>query len=364
MKMLKKMEGYCAGAVLLGAASLAQASPALSAESVVVLQYHHVSDSTPAVTSISPSQFKAHLQYLQDNDFNVMDIHTAQAAIESGEQLPEKAVVITFDDGYQNVYDNAADLLHEFDMPYTVFINPELLRKHTGHYMGWEELKAMQDKGATIANHGQSHGHLIRQKANENVEEWEARMHDDIVGAQTAIDEHLGEQIKYFAYPYGEYNDALRSLLDEWGYLAFAQHSGPWSQWSEKTVITRFPASGVYANLDTLKVKLNSKALPVSAYQPSEPLLGHDERRPRVRVTLEPGATLEDVRTNAMRCFIGGDTLEPEWGSDTQFSVTLKSDLPLGRSRVNCTAPSASESRYYWYSVPFIRPDEAGNWPG
>jgi peptidoglycan/xylan/chitin deacetylase (PgdA/CDA1 family) len=360
MKMLNKMTLSAASGLLLGCSPLAQAG---SADSVVVLQYHHVSDSTPAVTSIDPETFREHLQYLQDNNFNVIDITVARDAIEKGEELPEKAVVITFDDGYQNVYENAVKVLEDFEMPYTVFVNPELMRKHSGHYMGWEELKEIQQNGATIANHGQTHAHLIRKQEGESDEEWQERMRYDVIAAQEAIDENLGAQQKYFAYPYGEYNNELRALLDEWGFLAFAQHSGPWSKWSEDTVITRFPASGIYANLNTLKAKLNSKAMPVSAYQPEEPLVAHDNKRPTISVTLEAGDTLDDVRTDALQCFAGGSVLKPEWESDTKFRVSLEQDINIGRSRVNCTAPSASESRYYWYSVALIRPNESGSWP-
>lgn len=360
MKMLNKMVLSAASGVLLGCSPVAQAQ---SDDSVVVLQYHHVSNSTPAVTSIAPETFREHLQYLQDNNFNVIDITAAREAIEKGEKLPEKAVVITFDDGYQNVYENAVEILEEFEMPYTVFVNPELMRKHSGHYMGWDELEDIQKNGATIANHGQTHAHLIRQKPDESDEEWRERMHYDIVTAQNAIDENLGQQEKYFAYPYGEYNNELQALLEEWGFHAFAQHSGPWSRWSEDTAITRFPASGIYANLKTLKTKLNSKAMPVIDYQPEEPLVEHENARPTIRVTLQEGETLKDMRTNALRCFAGGSVLEPQWESDTRFSVTLKEDINIGRSRVNCTAPSASGSGYYWYSVALIRPDETGSWP-
>lgn len=359
MKVLKKL---LAGSCVMLSLGCSLESAAAN-DSVVVLQYHHVSDTTPAVTSIAPKMFDAHLAYLKDKDFNVIDIKRAQEAIEGAGELPEKAVVITFDDGYQNVYENAADLLEHYEMPYTVFVNPNLMAKHKGHYMGWEELKDLERRGARIANHGQTHAHLIRREPKETEAQWADRMQQDIMGAQDAIDKHLGAQKKYFAYPYGEYDNALRERLKEWGFLAFAQHSGAWSKWSEETVITRFPASGVYANLDTLKTKLTSKAMPVASYQPEEPLLDANDIQPTLQVTLTGGEALQDVRKNQLRCFAGGEVLEPTWKSETRFTVKVLTDLPIGRSRVNCTAPSASESRYYWHSIALIRPDANGFWP-
>ena len=64
------------------------------------------------------------------------------------------------------------------------------------------------EQGATIVNHGQTHAHLIRRKDNESETEWRERMSYDVLSAQQAIDEKLGPQPKYFAYPFGEYSPA------------------------------------------------------------------------------------------------------------------------------------------------------------
>ena len=60
---------------------------------VHILQYHHVSDSTPAVTSITPEQFEQHLKYLKDNNFNVVDIEQAATWVDEGASIPAKTVV-------------------------------------------------------------------------------------------------------------------------------------------------------------------------------------------------------------------------------------------------------------------------------
>ena len=328
--------------------------------SIAVLQYHHVSETTPAVTSITPKQFKQHLDYLEENEFSVLSIEQAHQRIENDEGFPDKAVVITFDDGYDNVFEHAAPLLADYDMPYAVFVNPDLMKESPSAYMSWEQLKQIQQQGATIVNHGQTHAHLIRRRANETEEQWRERMHYDVISAQQVIDAKLGEQSKYFAYPYGEYDAELQNLLDEWGFLGFAQHSGPWSPYSDKTAITRFPASGIYANLKTLDAKLKSRALPVADYKPSEPLIAYDDERPTLRVTL---AHTDGLQQKALRCFQGTDVLQPSWQDELTFSVKPKENLPIGRSRINCTAPADAGSPYYWFSAAFIRPDAEGSWP-
>lgn len=74
---------------------------------LVVLQYHHVADDTPAVTSIKPDEFIEHLNYLADNQFNIVDLPSALQKIKAGETLADKSVAITFDDGYLNLLDVA-----------------------------------------------------------------------------------------------------------------------------------------------------------------------------------------------------------------------------------------------------------------
>jgi hypothetical protein len=126
------------------------------------------------------------------------------------------------------------------------------------------------------------------------------------------------------------------------------------------TAIPRFPAAAQYANLTTLATKLMSLPLPVVTAEPSSMMVAHEQLRPTVRITL---ATLADIRPQQLTCFFAGARVTPQWQADS-FSVNLPSDLPIGRSRLNCTAPSVSKSgRFYWYSQPFVRPDTNGSWP-
>ena len=93
-------------AFLLGVgAMLFTNSLSMAAQSAVILLYHHVAEDTPPSTSISPANFDAHLAYLRDNDFNVIALDRMIDSLRSGQSLPEKSIVITFDDGYSSIFD-------------------------------------------------------------------------------------------------------------------------------------------------------------------------------------------------------------------------------------------------------------------
>lgn len=329
-------------------------------KSVVILQYHHVGADTPRVTSVTAEELDEQLAYLVENDFNIISLPEAWAALQGEAELPEKAVVLTFDDGWRNVYEEGRSVLNKYEAPYTIFVNPQLMQETPRIYMTWEQLREVEAEGAFIANHSNSHDHMTWRQDGESERQWRQRMLNDIEGAQAKIDEELGEQPRFFAYPYGEYNPELETLLEDLGYVAFGQHSGPWGEHSPTTGVPRFPASGNYAALDGLRLKLSSLPLPVTEVEHSSMIVDHEQAKPTLTATLE---NTDDFYRASMQCFIGGEVIKPEWDGNT-FSVTPTADIGIGRSRFNCTVPSISASgQYYWYSQPWVRPDENGRWP-
>lgn len=338
------------------ATSIAWAAPG----SVAILQYHHVGNDTPRVTSVTAAELDAHFAWLKENKFTVLSLAEVQEHFAQNKPLPDYAAAITFDDGWRNVYQDGLAVFKKYNYPFTIFVNPKLMREAAHQYMSWEQLKELQQYGAIIANHSNSHWHMTWRHADETDSEWRQRVLSDILDAQAEIDEQLGTQAKHFAYPYGEYDPQLEKLLEEHGFLAFAQHSGPWTAATSLTAIPRFPASAQYANLATLSTKMKSLGLPVVAIEPATMMMDHDMLTPSFTVEL---AHTDDFNPRQMNCFAGSSVLKPEW-SERSFTVQLEQAIPEGRSRVNCTVPSrAKPGRFYWYSQPFVRPNANGTWP-
>ncbi|WP_298440650.1 polysaccharide deacetylase family protein [uncultured Ferrimonas sp.] len=331
----------------------------LPARAVVILQYHHVSNSTPASTSVTPAQFQTQMTYLSEQGFNVISLETALTAIRAKQALPAKSVAITFDDGYQSIAANAHPILRQHGFPYTVFVNVAPIEQGYRNIMGWETLRQLSRQGATIANHSYQHDHLIRQQAGEDDLAWQQRIRTDIERTETAITEQIGHHLKALAYPYGEYNPALQNLLEQLGFAGIGQHSGAAGPYSNLTAIPRFPVAGPYADLNTLKVKLHSLNMPVVALDGAGSEL-IERRQPSLTVTL----TGTDVRKRALMCYVQGQGAKaPQWLDDNTFSIQADLPLPAGRSRYNCTAPSLSQSGYYWFSQPWVQANSDGSWP-
>lgn len=325
-------------------------SVSLRVQAAVILQYHHVSESLPAVTSVSANTFTKHLSYLKEHNFNVIPLNELINALQQGKTLPEKTIAITFDDGYNNNYDEAAPILEKFNYPYTIFVNPKLIDEGQSYVMGWDKLKELSKKGALISNHSAQHDYLHIKLDKETDAQWKIRIKQDILYSQQRIKEEVGQDYKYLAYPYGEFNNELQALVTDLGFIGIGQHSGAVNKNSNFSRLPRFPASGFYSKLDTLITKLNSHAFNITklTYQDSVTT----QNPPTLTIEFEMG----DFHKTQFACYVSNvGQASLNWISKNTVEVTSPKELNNGRSRFNCTAPSIKNpSDYYWFSQPWV----------
>lgn len=328
---------------------------------LVVLQYHHVSEETPAATSISPERFSQHMAWLADNQYRLVSMDEVLELLDKGDSLPDKTAVITFDDGYTSIYSAAWPVLKKYNWPFTVFVNSQHHDEKNSQYMSWEQLREMAKAGVTIGNHSVSHGHMIRQQKGEKMAAWRKRMQREIEGAQKRIDQEVGRQPKIFAYPFGEHNAALEKLTADLGYIAFAQHSGPIASSDSLQALPRFPFGGVYGDLKDFALKASSLPMPLkdvrvvdSKNQPLQDAL-LPEGTPKVTMIIDAEKALLDK----MSCFYSGKPASTEV-REGRLHVSNSSIIPAGRSRFNCTVPE--KGRFYWLSRMLINKNADGSW--
>lgn len=330
----------------------------------VILQYHHVSSSTPASTSISPKQFEVHLQYLHDNNFKVVPLSELVDNIKNKKPLADKTVAITFDDAYIDVLTNGKPILDKFSYPYTIYVNPGIINRNEtntkSHYLSWTQLKALAEDGVIIANHGYEHDSMSRTPDSLTQKEWLQKQTDLLLKAEAQIKEHTGQSWKYFAYPYGEYDVAVQNWAKKNDFVAFSQQSGAIDLSTDLTSVPRFPASKPYDKISSLRDKLNSLAFNIRlAGDQAETTFKHKEVK---SITFDIEST--DFYKSALNCYISGlGKQKINWHDDKRFSIEFSKDLPVGRVRANCTAASISKpGRYYWYSKPWFVLKEDGSW--
>ncbi len=324
----------------------------IRAQAVVILQYHHIDDSTPASTSTSPALFAEHLEWLKQNEFSVMPLTEVTDKLRNKEPLPDKTVVITFDDAYSSIYKNALPLLKKHNFPFTIFVNTKAVDKRQSRTMTWEQLKKIGDQGTTLANHTVHHNHLVERNSDETQGAWIKRIEQDLRTAEKRIKEETGQHHKLLAWPFGETAPALEKMILNNGYLGFGQQSGAVSLLSNPAKLPRYPMGAGYGAMKSFPLKVRSLPLSVSDIEPDSGIAPQDGRIGPLTLHLHPG----EWSASQVACYALGKTLDIAWQNKekTELEVQMPDQLPLGRSRVNCTAPGP-DGRWFWFSKDWVR---------
>lgn len=333
--------------ILIAVAGIFPLQVLAESEHCVLLVYHRFTDDGPQSTSVSPDLFRKHLVYLKSNDFSVLPLKKVVSTLRMGGDLPDKCVSLTADDGYQSIYKSAYPLLKEFQMPMAVFVSTEAIDHHYPAMMAWPQFREISDV-IDVYNHGVSHAHLVSKDAEMIV--------DDITAAQKRLAAELGVRTKFFAYPYGEFDQITYTQLQQLGYVGFGQHSGAIGVDSDWLNLPRFAMAGSYAKMSSFALKVNSLPMPVVTEQPKSMVIGEGERP---LLTLKFSRAMNANERYQFACFVAGqDAPEIIWVEKDTVTVQAKKGLTKGRSRYNCTTPSIKKGRYFWYSKPWLAKDD------
>ena len=319
----------------------------------VILLYHHVATDTPPSTSITPEDFRSHLEFLRDNNFSVIPLDEMINGLREGSQLPDKSVAITFDDGYISIYETAFPMLQSFDFPFTLFLSTGPIDRRQQNYMSWEQVREMSKAGVIIANHMVEHPYMLEKSSGESQTDWIKRQETELLSAETRIEEETGQSHRYLAYPYGEFDTTIKSMLAENKFFGFAQNSGAIGVNSDFLALPRYPLASIYADLETAQTKLETRAFNVKLIEPKSPVT--TIRNPTVTLQFDPN----EHNLSQIGCFANSQPVPMNWIDRKNGLVKLEpAQIYEGRRwRYICTAPIPGETRFYWYSVQWIKPD-------
>jgi len=321
-------------------------------QNAVVFMYHHFGEPDFPTTNVRLDQFEQHLRLLEQGNYQIWPLDKIAGHIRSGQPLPDKTIAITIDDAYYSVYTKAYPRLKARNWPFTVFVSTDVIDQRLPAYMSWDQMREMQQHQVTFANHSASHDFLIRRQQEESLQDWARRVSEDIKRAQTRIEKELGQAPLLFAYPYGEYNEALANIISKLGFIGFGQHSGAIGSHSDLRILPRYPMAEAFAGIGEFATKAASLALPVTSVKPWDPELNKD-----LQPSMEVSLAATDARLDQLVCYVSSQgRVEVIWLDKNQrFTIRAKQPLPVGRSRYNCTAPSTQPGRYYWFSHLWIR---------
>jgi peptidoglycan/xylan/chitin deacetylase (PgdA/CDA1 family) len=185
---------------------------------VPILMYHYVSELPPDADAyrrdltVSPDAFEAQLQYLDEAGYHPITLTDLYLYLTEGYPLPEKPIVLTFDDGYRDAYEVVFPRLLDHGFPGTFFVLATPAHFESKAYLTWAQMKEMSQAGMAIEAHGRDHVDLRNRS-------WDFLVYQ-ILGIREAIEYHTGRMPRFFCYPSGQRDANVIKALESTGYWA------------------------------------------------------------------------------------------------------------------------------------------------
>lgn len=254
MKLVRYIGLGLASVLLLGIIAWGAAS-VYTPPGVPILNYHRVDNKSEDRLTLTVADFDAQMAYLHSRGYRTIKPDQLLDYLQGAGPLPDKAVVITFDDGYEDNYTNAWPILQKYNYTAAVFLITDKIGADSG-YMTWEQAEAMRKPGGSIENgwiigsHTLDHGVLTKLSP--------AEVRFQLEKSKEGMQWRLDVPVKYFAYPTGAYNQTVRDMVQQAGYkAAFATDFGRATRDSDVYALPRIPILKSYVSFCDFYLRLH-----------------------------------------------------------------------------------------------------------
>ncbi len=230
---IKKTLCRLLGTVLFLTVPLILAVSRLNSDGITILMYHNITTDPNQISSVTVTdeRFRLDMEFLDEFGYTSL-LPKDLIEIQKGKQdAPERAVMVTFDDGYRSNYEYAYPILKETGTKAVIAVIVSMVRDESNpesNFMNWEELKELQQSGIveigshTYAMHNQNYAGVlapdgingIMRKKDETRAEYNERIGNDLKTSKELIEQNTGiETMNYFAYPFGVFDEWMQPLL-------------------------------------------------------------------------------------------------------------------------------------------------------
>ena len=206
---------------------------------VIIYGYHRFEKTVRRPdTEMTPEMFEAQMKELKDKNIPVIGMQDFLAWKRGEKNIPPRAAIITFDDGWKSQYEVGWPIMKKYGYPLTLFIYTEGVKGMKyggGAAMSWEMLGEMRDAGVDIQAHSATHQDLRKaydkvQKKKLSPEEYQEWLTAEIIGSKQLLEQKLAVRVNCFAVPFGYVNDEVRDFIMKAGFEAlftvYGQHLG------------------------------------------------------------------------------------------------------------------------------------------
>ena len=191
----------------------------MARKQVPILCYHQIRDWRPTDSKtnkdyiIPIASFKSHMKMLADAGYHTILPDQLYDYLTKGTPLPSKPIMLTFDDTDLDQFEVGRTEMKKYGFKGVFFIMTVSIGKK--HYMSSEQIKQLSDEGNVIASHTWNHSNF---KKLSTAKDWEIQLDKPT----KKLEDITGKQIKYFAFPFGVWNEQNLPQLQKRGFkLAF-----------------------------------------------------------------------------------------------------------------------------------------------
>jgi peptidoglycan/xylan/chitin deacetylase (PgdA/CDA1 family) len=219
-------------------------SPAHAADppSVPILVYHRLGPVASDEMTVTTPVFEAQLKLIQERGYNVIPLGQLLATLgDSTLPMPERAVVLTVDDGHRTVYSDMFPLIQRLRIPVTLFIYPSAI-SNADYALTWAQLAEMKASGLVdIQSHTFWHPNFNVERKRLAPAAYEKFVNDQFVKSRAVLEQRLGGKVDLLAWPFGIHDDQLEQWARAAGYVAaFTIERRPVTRSDRMTALPRF----------------------------------------------------------------------------------------------------------------------------
>jgi peptidoglycan/xylan/chitin deacetylase (PgdA/CDA1 family) len=206
--------------MLLGL-QITAASAELQEYRTPILVYHRFGENVSDSMTVSVARFESQLKYLRDNHYQIIPLRElVQNRLIGAPALPERAIVITADDGHRSIYAHMLGLARKYQVPVTLFIYPSAI-SNADYALTWEQLAALKETGLfDVQSHSYWHPDFKQEKRRLGPGEYDKFVRMQLVKSKQILEAKLGGKVDLLAWPFGIFDDELIGKAAEAGYVA------------------------------------------------------------------------------------------------------------------------------------------------
>ena len=308
--------------------------------------YHRFDEPKYPSTNIQLDVFKKHIQIIEDAGIEF--VHPNNFS-ESLYKKNKRKVLLTIDDGLLSFYKNAWPILKEKKIPFILFVNTREVGSY--NYMDWDQITELNNSdNVEIGNHSHSHEYLVEEKPSE--------IKDDIEKSIKIFKERLGENSIFFSYPFGEYSNEFKNIINNFGFkYAFGQHSGVIDETKDFFELPRFPINEKYGEVDRFKTLMKTLPLKYKKILPEERYLVQSKNPPKINI--EFYENIENLKS--INCFSNEGNRwrnsNIKFKSENILNIMINEKFLGERGRINCSLKEKA-GFWRWLGIQFVISDK------